>query len=51
MNTLLIKAKQDAVADKKPKAICEDEATGLFIADAADAFRERFNIKSVVSYL
>ncbi len=49
MNNLLNVAKQQAIEENKPKAICQDEINGLFITDAATAFRERFFIKDIVS--
>lgn len=51
MNSLLIKAKQQAIEETKVKAICQDEATGLFIANAEDAIREHFNVKHFISFL
>lgn len=51
MTNLLIVAKQKAIEDKRPKAICMDEVSGLFIADAQTAFTERFFIKQVVTGL
>lgn len=51
MDDLLIKAKQQAIEDQKPKAICEDQIEGLFITDAFVARSEHFNIKHIVSYL
>lgn len=52
MNNLLIQAKNKAIEDKKPKAICQDEVEGtLFITDAITAFREHFNIKHIISGL
>lgn len=51
MDTILIKAKKQAIEDTKVKAICMDEATGLFIANAEDAIREHYHIKHFVSNL
>lgn len=51
IESLLIKAKQQAIEDHQPKAICYQETTGLFIADATIAFRERFQIWHVVTGL
>lgn len=49
MDNLLIIAKKQAIETSKPKAICEDEISGLFFTDAATAFREHFKIKHIVS--
>lgn len=51
MDNLLIIAKQKAIEDKKPKAVCFDEVQGLFVADASTAFAEHFQIKHIVSGL
>ena len=44
-------AKQQAINEKKAKAICMDELAGLFITDAQTAIREHFNIKELISGL
>ena len=42
-------AKKQAIESNKPKAVCEDQITGLFIADAEVAIQEHFLIRSIVS--
>lgn len=49
MNDLLTQAKQKSIETQKPYAICLDDATGLFIADAYTAFSQQFQVKQVVS--
>ena len=49
MTNLLIIAKTKAVEENKPKAICNDEASGFFISDAQAAFTNHFNIVRIVS--
>lgn len=49
MEDLRTTAKQQAINEKKGKAICQEEATGLFIADAETAIRERFFVKEFIS--
>ena len=51
LDNLLILAKQKAIEDRQPKAICLDEVQGLFITSAETAIRERWQIKHVVSYI
>ena len=51
MNDLLTKAKDQAVEQKKAKAICYEPLQGHFITDATTAFEERFQIVHVVSGL
>lgn len=52
MGQALISAQQQAGEQKKPFAICEDEAQGTFyVLDAFQAYRERHNVKQVVSGL
>lgn len=51
LSILLTTAKQKAIEDGKTKAICEDQITGQFIADAETAIREHFNIKHFISHL
>lgn len=51
MNNLLTIAKKQAIEQGKTKAICKDEITGIFVADAEIAIRERFQIIQFVSGL
>lgn len=52
MNGMLLKAKAQAIEEKKPKAICLDQVEGkLFITDARIAIEQRFKIESVLSHL
>jgi len=49
MDELRVNAKKMAVDEKKSKAICFEETTGLFIADAQTAISERYYIKEFIS--
>lgn len=51
MESLRDKAKQQAKDEQKAKAICKDETTGLFIADAKTAIAEHFQIVEFISGL
>lgn len=49
LNNLIDVAKKQAIESNKCKAVCEDQITGLFIADAETAIKEHFLIRSIVS--
>lgn len=49
LNNLLTIAKEKAIESGKPKAVCEDQITGLFICEAEVAIKEHFLIRSIVS--
>lgn len=51
LDDLRIKAKQQAKDEEKPKAICRDEATGLFVIDAQTAVTGNFFIVEIISGL
>ena len=51
MNDLIIKAKAQAIEEKKTKAICYDPLQGSFITSFEVAIRERFQIVQVISGL
>ena len=42
-------AKKQAIESNKSKAVCEDQISGLFLADAEVAIKEHFMIKQIVS--
>jgi hypothetical protein len=44
-------AKIKAIEDKKPKAICYDQANGYFISEVQLAFEQRFQIITIISGL
>jgi len=48
-NILINEAKRQAIEEKKSKAVCEDQITGLFISDAETAIKEHFLIRNIVS--
>lgn len=49
LNNLIDVAKKQAIESNKPKAVCEDQITGLFIAEAEVAIKEHFLIRNIVS--
>jgi hypothetical protein len=49
LNNLIDVAKKQAIESNKSKAVCEDQISGLFIADAEIAVQEHFLIRSIVS--
>jgi hypothetical protein len=49
LNNLITEAKKKAIETKKPKAVCEDQITGLFIAEAETAIQQHFLIRHIVS--
>jgi len=49
MDSIRINAQKQADEEKRTKAICQDEATGLFIADIGHAIRNGFRIIDTVS--
>ena len=49
LNNLIDVAKKQAIESNKSKAVCEDQISGLFIADAETAIQEHFLIRSIVS--
>lgn len=51
LTNLINQAKKQAIESNKSKAICEDQISGLFIADAEVAIKEHFFIKQILSYM
>ena len=51
LDELRDKAKKLAYEEKQAKAICKDEATGLFICNAQTAITDRYWIMEIVSGL
>lgn len=49
LNNLITQAKTKAIESKISQAVCEDQITGLFIAEAQTAVREQFLIRHIVS--
>lgn len=49
LNNLIDVAKIKAIEEKKPQAVCEDQITGLFIAEAEVAIREHFFVRHIAS--
>jgi hypothetical protein len=51
LDELKADARQRAIEEKRPMAICQEQGAGYFIADAETAVRERFWIIEVISGL
>ena len=51
LENLIIQAKEKAIEENKPKAICYEATTSFFIADAYTAIGQNFQIRHIVSNL